>query len=231
MEKPYQAVKLSNMRRTIARRLTESKQTIPHFYLTTEVILTELEALRKELNAAYSERGKKISLTDLLIKALGMALSQVPDANVRFSSDELLKFEKVDISIAVSVPGGLVTPVIANAGSKQLAVISEEMRDLTNRARLGKLAESETAGGTATLSNLGMYRVRQFTAIINPPQGMILAVGSADKRPLVVGDGIVAAMIMSVTGSFDHRAIDGVVGAQLIDAFRTLLEKPIALIV
>jgi pyruvate dehydrogenase E2 component (dihydrolipoamide acetyltransferase) len=216
------------MRRAIARRLTESKQTVPHFYLSTDVNVEELLGLRAELNAAY---GRKLTITDFLIKALGMALAEVPEANVQFATDQLLKFQRADVAVAVSMPDGLLTPVVIDAANKPVLAIAEEFRALAARARSGKLTEAEFTGGTATLSNLGMYGIRQFEAVINPPQGMILAVGAADKRPCVLGADIIVASVMTVTGSFDHRAIDGAFGAQLIEAFRQLLEDPAALLV
>ena len=228
MEIPFQTVKLSGMRRAIARRLTESKQTVPHFYLSSELNVEELLGLRGELNAAY---GRKLTITDFLVKALGMALTQVPEANMQFATDQLLKLQRADVSVAVSLPDGLITPVIVDAGSKQILRISEEMRDLAARARSCKLDEAEFTGGSATLSNLGMYGIRQFEAVINPPQGMILAVGAAEKRPYVMGAEIVVATLMTVTGSFDHRAIDGASGAQLIEAFKILVEHPVAMLV
>ncbi|MCA3255292.1 MAG: pyruvate dehydrogenase complex dihydrolipoamide acetyltransferase [Alphaproteobacteria bacterium] len=226
---PFEAVKLSNMRKTIARRLAESKQTVPHFYLTVDIRLDALLKLRAELNAALGE-GRKLSVNDLTIKALALALHEVPDANVQFAGDQLYKFSRADISVAVAIPGGLVTPVIADAGNKRLSQIAAEMKDLATRARDGKLQPHEYQGGTASLSNLGMYGIKQFDAVINPPQGLILAVGAGEKRPYVVNDALAIATVMSATGSFDHRAIDGAVGAEFMAAFKRLVENPLAML-
>jgi len=226
---PMEAVKLSNMRRTIARRLTESKQTVPHFYLTVDVRLDPLLKLRSELNAALPEN-KKLSVNDLVIKALALALTEVPDANVQFAGDQLFKFKRADVSVAVAIPGGLITPVIREADTKRLSQIAVEMKDLAARARDGKLAPQEYAGGTASLSNLGMFGIKQFDAVINPPQALILAIGAGEKRPYVVNDALAIATVMSATGSFDHRAIDGAVGAEFMAAFKRLVENPLAML-
>ncbi len=226
---PYEAVKLSNMRKTIARRLAESKQTVPHFYLTVDIRLDALLKLRGELNAALGE-GRKLSVNDLTIKALALALHEVPDANVQFAGDHLYRFSRADVSVAVAIPGGLVTPVITDAGNKRLSQIAAEMKDLAARARDGKLQPHEYQGGTASLSNLGMYGIKQFDAVINPPQGLILAVGAGEKRPYVVNDALAIATVMSATGSFDHRAIDGAVGAEFMAAFKRLVENPLAML-
>ena len=226
---PVEAVKLSNMRKTIARRLAESKQTVPHFYLTVDIRLDPLLKLRGELNGALSE-DRKLSVNDLMIKALALALIEVPDANVQFAGDQLYKFSRADVSVAVAIPGGLITPVIRDANNKRLSQIAIEMKDLAARARDGKLAPQDYIGGTASLSNLGMYGIKQFDAVINPPQGLILAVGAGEKRPYVVNDAIAIATVMSATGSFDHRAIDGAVGAQFMAAFKKLLENPLAML-
>jgi pyruvate dehydrogenase E2 component (dihydrolipoamide acetyltransferase) len=226
---PMEAVKLSNMRKTIARRLAESKQTVPHFYLTVDIRLDPLLKLRGELNGALSEE-KKLSVNDLVIKALALALIEVPDANVQFAGDQLYKFSRADVSVAVAIPGGLITPIIREADTKRLSQIAVEMKDLAARARDGKLKPEEFTGGTASLSNLGMYGIKQFDAVINPPQGLILAVGAGEKRPYVVNDAIAIATVMSATGSFDHRAIDGAVGAQFMAAFKKLVENPLAML-
>jgi pyruvate dehydrogenase E2 component (dihydrolipoamide acetyltransferase) len=226
---PMEAVKLSNMRRTIARRLAESKQTVPHFYLTVDIRLDALLKFRGELNAALGA-DKKLSVNDLVIKGVGLALHEVPDANVQFAGDQLYKFGRADISVAVAIPGGLITPVIKDAGNKRLSVIASEMKDLATRARDGKLAPHEYQGGTASLSNLGMYGIKQFDAVINPPQGLILAVGAGEKRPYVVDDALAIATVMSATGSFDHRAIDGAVGAEFMAAFKRLIENPLSML-
>lgn len=227
---PHEVEKLSGMRKTIARRLTESKQQIPHIYLTVDIRLDALLKLRGELNGALEGEGVKLSVNDLLIKALAKALLRVPVCNVQFAGDELLKFSRADISVAVSIPGGLITPIIVDAGNKSVSQISREMKDLATRARDGKLAPSEYQGGTASLSNMGMFGIKQFEAVINPPQAMIMAIGSGEKRPYVVDDSLQIATVMSATGSFDHRAIDGADGAQLMQVFKELIEKPLGLV-
>ncbi|MET0361181.1 MAG: pyruvate dehydrogenase complex dihydrolipoamide acetyltransferase [Sphingobium sp.] len=228
---PHEQVKLSGMRKTIARRLTESKQTIPHIYLTVDVRLDALLKLRGELNAALSSRGVKLSVNDMLIKALGVALIQVPECNVQFQGDTMLKFSRADISVAVSIPGGLITPIVTGADTKSLATISAEMKDLADRAKSGKLQPAEYQGGTASLSNMGMMAITQFDAVINPPQAMILAVAAGEKRPWVMPDDTLGvATAMYVTGSFDHRAIDGADGARLMKTFKALVEKPLGLV-
>ncbi len=229
-EVPFETVKLSNMRRTIARRLTESKTTVPHFYLTVDVWLDPLLELRAQINRALETQGIRVSVNDMLVKALGLALAQVPDANVSFAGDHLRRFRRADISVAVAVPGGLITPVIRDAAGKRLSAIAAEMKDLAARAREGRLKPEEYQGGTASLSNLGMHGIRQFDAVINPPEGLILAIGAGEKRPHVVDDALAIATVMSVTGSFDHRAIDGAVGAALMASFRALVEAPLAML-
>ena len=227
---PFEAEKLNNVRKTIARRLTEAKQTIPHIYLTVDVRLDALLKLRGELNRALEAQGVKLSVNDLLIKALAKALEIVPKCNVSFAGDELRKFSRSDISVAVAAPSGLITPIIVDAGAKTVSQISKEMKVLADKAREGKLMPHEYQGGTASLSNLGMFGIKQFDAVINPPQAMILAVGAGEQWPYVVDGALAVATVMSVTGSFDHRAIDGADGAQLMQAFKTLVEQPLALV-
>lgn len=227
---PAEAIKLSNMRKTIARRLTESKQTVPHFYLTVDVRLDALLKLRGDLNKSLEATGIKLSVNDLLIKALGLALTQVPDSNVQFAGDTLYKFGRADVSVAVAIPGGLITPVITDAANKRLSVIATEMKDLAARAKDGKLKPEEFTGGTASISNLGMFGIKQFDAVINPPQGLILAVGAGEPRPYVVDGALAIATVMTATGSFDHRAIDGAVGAQFMSAFKALVESPMSML-
>ena len=227
---PHTAEKLSNIRKTIARRLTESKQTVPHIYLTVDIRLDKLLKLRSEFNAALESRGVKLSVNDLLIKALGVSLMQVPKCNVMFTPDQLITFQRADISVAVSTPSGLITPIIAEADTKGLAAISEQMKDLATRARDNKLKPEEYQGGTASLSNMGMFGIKQFEAVINPPQGMIMAIGAGEKRPWIIDDALGVATIMSATGSFDHRAIDGADGAQLMQAFKALVENPLGMV-
>jgi pyruvate dehydrogenase E2 component (dihydrolipoamide acetyltransferase) len=224
---PYDAAKLNNVRKTIARRLTEAKQTIPHIYLTVDVRLDALLALRAQLNAA---QGVKLSVNDLLIKALAKALAQCPKCNVSFAGDELRTFRRVDISVAVAAPSGLITPIIVDAASKSVATIATEMKALAAKARDGKLQPHEYQGGTASLSNLGMFGIKQFEAVINPPQAMILAIGAGEPRPWVIDGALGVATVMSATGSFDHRAIDGADGAELMQAFKALVENPLALV-
>jgi len=227
---PHEAVKLSNMRKTIARRLTESKQQVPHIYLTVDIQLDALLKLRGELNASLAARGVKLSVNDMLIKALALALIEVPECNVSFAGDTLIKYSRADISVAVSIDGGLITPIVANADAKPISAISAEMTDLAARAKAGKLQPAEYQGGTASISNMGMFGIKQFDAVINPPQGMILAIGAGEKRPYVVGDALTVATVMSATGSFDHRAIDGADGARLMKAFKALVENPLGLV-
>ncbi|MBN9143531.1 MULTISPECIES: pyruvate dehydrogenase complex dihydrolipoamide acetyltransferase [unclassified Novosphingobium] len=228
---PHEDLPLSTMRKTIARRLTESKQQVPHIYLTVDIRLDALLKLRGELNAALAARGVKLSVNDMLIKALGVALTQVPQCNVAFAGDTLRQYARADVSVAVSIPNGLITPIITDASGKGLAAISTGMADLAKRAKEGKLAPTEFIGGTASLSNMGMMGIKQFEAVINPPQGMIMAIGAGEKRPWVLEDGSLGvATAMCATGSFDHRAIDGADGAQLMAAFRELIENPLGLL-
>src|SRR5690348_9281210 len=227
---PHEAIKLSNVRKTIARRLTESKQQIPHIYLTVDIQLDALLKLRGELNAGLASRNIKLSVNDLLIKALAAALIEVPECNVAFAGDQLLKYSRADISVAVSIPAGLITPIIVDAASKSVSAISTEMKDLAARARDGKLQPQEYQGGTASLSNMGMYGIKQFEAVINPPQAMIMAIGAGEKRPYVINDSLQIATVMSATGSFDHRAIDGADGAKLMQAFKRLVENPLGML-
>jgi pyruvate dehydrogenase E2 component (dihydrolipoamide acetyltransferase) len=224
---PHQTVKLSSMRKVIARRLAESKATVPHFYLSVDIGLDPMLKLRSEFNAALDA---KVSVNDLLIKALGLALLKVPDANVQFAGDQLYRFQRADVSVAVAIPGGLVTPVIKDAANKRVAAIATEMKELATRARDGKLAPHEYQGGTASLSNLGMYGIKQFDAVINPPQGLIVAVGAGEKRCIVEGGEMQIATVMSATGSFDHRAIDGAAGAEFMAAFKRIIEQPLTML-
>ena len=229
-EIPHEVVKLSNMRKTIARRLSEAKQTVPHIYLTVDINLDSLLKLRGELNKGLEARGVKLSVNDLLIKALAMALIEVPECNVSFAGDQLIQYKRADISVAVSIPGGLITPIVANADGKSVSAIAKEVHELAARAREGKLQPHEYEGGTASLSNMGRYGIKQFEAIINPPQGMIMAIGAGEKRPYVINDSLQIATVMSATGSFDHRAIDGADGAKLMQAFKRLVENPLGML-
>jgi pyruvate dehydrogenase E2 component (dihydrolipoamide acetyltransferase) len=227
---PHTAEKLSNMRRTIARRLTQSMQEAPHIYLTVDIRLDALLKLRGELNKALEPQGIKLSVNDLLIKALAKALIMVPKCNVSFTGDQLVSYARADISVAVSIPTGLITPIIVDAGSKSISAISTEMAALADKAKAGKLQPHEYQGGTASISNMGMMGIKQFTAVINPPQGMIMAIGAGEKRAIVTDDALAIATVMTATGSFDHRAIDGADGAQLMGAFKALVENPLGLV-
>ncbi len=227
---PHEDEKLNNVRKVIARRLTEAKQTIPHIYLTVDVQLDALLDLRKQLNGALEAQEIKLSVNDLLIKALAKALQMVPQCNVSFGGDVLRQYHRQDVSVAVAAPSGLITPIITDAGGKSVSQISTEMKELAGKARDGKLQPHEYQGGTASLSNLGMFGTKQFDAVINPPQAMILAVGAGEQRPHVVDGALSVATIMTATGSFDHRAIDGVDGAKFMDAFKKLVENPLGLV-
>ncbi|ABF52950.1 pyruvate dehydrogenase complex dihydrolipoamide acetyltransferase [Sphingopyxis alaskensis] len=227
---PHEDEKLSGMRKTIARRLSQSMQDAPHIYLTVDIRLDALLKLRGELNASLESRGVKLSVNDMLIKALAVALERVPQCNVSFGGDVMRFYKRADISVAVSIPGGLITPIITDAGAKSLSKISTEMAELAGRAKEGKLQPHEYQGGTASISNMGMMGIKQFTAVINPPQAMIMAIGAGEKRPYVVDDALAIATVMSATGSFDHRAIDGADGALLMKTFKELVESPLGLV-
>ena len=227
---PHEATKLSNMRKTIARRLTESKQTVPHIYLTVDIQLDALLKLRGELNASLESRGVKLSVNDMLVKALAQALIAVPKCNVMFTPDQLISFKRADISVAVSTPSGLITPIVVGADTKSLSAISTEVKDLAARAKENKLRPEEFQGGTASISNMGMFGIKQFEAVINPPQGMIMAIGAGEKRPYIVNGELAVATVMSATGSFDHRAIDGADGAELMKVFKDLVERPLGML-
>jgi pyruvate dehydrogenase E2 component (dihydrolipoamide acetyltransferase) len=235
-EGSYDLVPHDGMRRTIAQRLTASVQTIPHFYETMDCDMGRLMAAREEINAAAPKNkdGKpayKLSVNDFVIKALALALQRVPDANVSWTEAGMLKHKHSDIGVAVALPGGLITPIVRSAESKSLSAISNEMRDLAVRARDRKLKPHEYQGGTSSVSNLGMYGIKDFTAVINPPQSTILAVGAGEERAVVRNGKIEAATIMSVTLSCDHRAVDGALGAELIGAFKLLIENPVMMVV
>ena len=206
--------------------MTESKQQIPHIYLTVDIQLDALLKLRGELNAGLASRDVKLSVNDLLIKALAQALIAVPECNVAFAGDQMLKYSRADISVAVSMPSGLITPIIAGADTKTVSAISTEMKDLAALARDNKLQPQQYQGGTASLSNMGMFGIKQFEAVINPPQGMIMAIGAGEKRPYVINDSLQIASVMCATGSFDHRAIDGADGARLMKAFKRAGREP-----
>jgi pyruvate dehydrogenase E2 component (dihydrolipoamide acetyltransferase) len=227
---PVEAVKLSSMRKTIARRLTQSKQTVPHFYLTARCRIDALLKLRAEINARLADQGIRISVNDLLIKAMAKAMEKVPDANVQFGGEELHRFARVDIAVAVAIDGGLVTPVIRDAGALSLSAIAGQSRHLAQKAREGKLAPADYEGGTTSLSNLGMFGIDEIVPVINPPHAVILGVGAAIEQPWKVDDQIALATIMAATASFDHRAIDGAAAAQFMAALREHIETPMLLV-
>jgi len=227
---PHTAEKLSGMRKTIARRLTEAKQTIPHYRVSIDVNIDKLLKLRGELNASLEARGIKLSVNDLLIKAQAVALMQAPDSNVSYTEENMIRYQRADIAVAVSIPGGLITPIITSADTKSLSAIATEMKDLAERAKAGKLKMHEYQGGTASLSNMGMFGVTTFDAVINPPQGMILAISAGIKKPVVIDDSVQIATIMTATGSFDHRAIDGATGAAFMKAFKETVENPLGML-
>jgi len=227
---PVETVGLSGMRRTIARRLTQSKQTVPHFYLTARCNLDALLKLRVELNASLAAQDVKLSVNDMLIKALALALGEVPDANVQFGGGELHRFDRADISMAVALDGGLVTPVIKDAGALSLSAISRSSKEMAAKARDGKLLPEDYQGGTASISNLGMYGIDEMFPVINPPQALILGVGAGVEQPWKVDGQIGLATIMAATASFDHRAIDGATAAQFMQALRELIDVPLRLV-
>ncbi|GEQ96721.1 acetyltransferase component of pyruvate dehydrogenase complex [Iodidimonas gelatinilytica] len=227
---PYDEVKLSGMRKVIAKRMTQSKSHVPHFYLTIDVELEKLMAQRKALNARLEGEGVKISVNDFIIRASALALKKVPQANAMFAGDKAYLFKRQDISVAVAVDGGLVTPVVRDAGSKGLAQISSEMKDLATKARDGKLMPEDYQGGTFSISNLGMFGIREFGAVINPPQGAILAVGAGEKRAVVDGDAVAIKLVMTVTLAVDHRVLDGAIGAEFLKAFKGYIEDPMTML-
>lgn len=227
----YEEVKLDGMRKTVAARLTEAKQTIPHFYLRRDIRLDALLKFRGQLNKQLEARGVKLSVNDFIIKACALALQQVPDANAVWAGDRILKLKPSDVAVAVAVEGGLFTPVLKDAEMKSLSALSTEMKDLATRARDRKLAPHEYVGGTFAVSNLGMYGIDNFDAVINPPHGAILAVGAGVKKPVVGEDGeLTVATVMSVTLSVDHRVIDGALGAELLQAIVDNLENPMVML-
>jgi len=230
----YEVVPHDGMRKVIAQRLTLSKQTVPHFYLTVECRLDELLRARERMNQTSPKGGPrafKLSVNDFVIKAMGLALQQVPTANVTWTEAGTLRHKYSDVGVAVAVEGGLFTPVIRHAELKSLSEISNEMKDLAERARKRRLAPHEYQGGTTSISNLGMYGIKSFDAVINPPHATILAVGAGEKRPVVVGDKVEVATIVSCTLSCDHRVVDGAVGAELLNAFKMLMEDPVRMLV
>ncbi len=232
----YEVIPHDGMRRTIAQRLTASVQTIPHFYLTMDCNIGLLVEAREQINAAApkDKDGKpayKLSVNDFVIKALALALQRIPNANVSWTDGGMLKHKHSDVGVAVAMPGGLITPIIRKAETKPVSVISAEMKDFAARARARKLKPEEYQGGTTAVSNLGMYGIKDFTAVINPPHATILAVGAGEERPIVKNGKIEVAQIMSVTMSCDHRAVDGALGAELLGAFKMLIENPVMMVV
>ena len=232
----YEVIPHDGMRRTIAQRLTASVQTIPHFYLTMDCNIGLLVEAREQINAAApkDKDGKpayKLSVNDFVVKALALALQRIPNANVSWTDGGMLKHKHSDVGVAVAMPGGLITPIIRKAETKPVSVISAEMKDFAARARARKLKPEEYQGGTSAVSNLGMYGIKDFTAVINPPHATILAVGAGEERPIVKNGKIEVAQIMSVTMSCDHRAVDGALGAELIGAFKMLVENPVMMVV
>ncbi|HEY9567743.1 MAG TPA: 2-oxo acid dehydrogenase subunit E2, partial [Thalassobaculum sp.] len=219
----------SNMRKVIARRLTESKQFAPHFYLTIDCEIDALLTVRKQLNDKGGD-DFKLSVNDLVIRAAALALKQVPAANASWTEKAIRIYRQVDISVAVAIDEGLITPVIRDAGSKGLKQISAEMKDLAKRARERKLKPEEFQGGTFSISNLGMYGIKDFAAVINPPQGAILAVGAGEQRPVVKDGALAIATVMSCTLSVDHRVVDGAIGAEFLAAFKKLIEDPLTML-
>jgi pyruvate dehydrogenase E2 component (dihydrolipoamide acetyltransferase) len=231
-ETPYEEVALDGMRATIAARLLQAKQTIPHFYLTLDVELQRLLELREEANAAAKDGVAKLSINDFILKAWALALQRVPAANAVWAGDRILRFKQSDVGVAVAMKGGLITPIIRNAETKSISAISAEMKELAARARGRKLKPNEYQGGASVISNLGMYGVREFAAIINPPHATILAVGASQRRPVETENGGVKFVSqMTVTLSCDHRVVDGALGAELLAAFKLLIERPVLMLV
>ncbi len=230
-DRPFEEVSLDGMRKTIAARLTEAKQSVPHFYLRRDIQLDELLKFRSQLNKQLEGRGVKLSVNDFIIKACALALQSCPDANAVWAGDRVLRFEKSDVAVAVAIEGGLFTPVLQDAESKSLSTLSAQMKDLATRARERKLAPHEYQGGSFAISNLGMFGIDNFDAIINPPHAAILAVGAGVKKPIVGKDGELAAgTVMSVTLSVDHRVIDGALGAELLQAIKDNIESPMLML-
>jgi pyruvate dehydrogenase E2 component (dihydrolipoamide acetyltransferase) len=230
----YELVPHDKMRRIIAERLTVAKQTIPHYYLSIDCRIDELLRARERMNAAAPSEGArayKLSVNDFIIKAMALALQEVPAANATWTDAGMLRHKYSDIGVAVAIEGGLFTPVIRHAEMKSLSEISNEMRDLAERARKRRLAPHEYQGGTTSISNLGMYGIKSFDAVINPPHATILAVGAAERRPVVLGEALEAATVMNVTLSCDHRVVDGATGAALLGAFRAFIEDPVRMLV
>ena len=229
----YTEVPHTSMRKVIARRLVESKREAPHFYLTIDCRIDELLKVRADLNGRSPKEGPeayKISVNDFVIRAVALALRKVPAANASWSDEGVRQYHAADVSVAVAIPGGLITPVVRSAENKGLATISRDMRDLAGRAREGKLMPEEYQGGTFSISNLGMFGIKEFAAVINPPQGCILAVGAGEQRPVVSDGALAVATVMSCTLSIDHRVVDGAIGAEFLTAFKKLIEDPLSML-
>jgi pyruvate dehydrogenase E2 component (dihydrolipoamide acetyltransferase) len=234
-EGSYELVPHDGMRKTIAARLTESKQTIPHFYVSVDCQLDALLKLRSELNKSAPVKDEKpaykLSVNDMVIKALALGLRDVPDANVSWTASDMVKHKHADVGVAVSIPGGLITPIVRRAEEKPLSVISNEMKDLGKRAKDRKLQPQEYQGGTTAVSNMGMMGVSDFAAVVNPPHATILAVGAGEQRPVVKDGALAIATVMTVTLSTDHRCVDGALGAELLGAFKGYIENPMSMLV
>ncbi|MFZ2872160.1 2-oxo acid dehydrogenase subunit E2, partial [Zavarzinia sp.] len=225
-EGSFTSIPNDGMRKTVAKRLTEAKSTIPHFYLTIDCELDELLALRGQLNA---KSPVKISVNDFILRASALALKKVPAANATWTDEAILRHKHADVAVAVAIDGGLITPIVFNAEAKGLATIAAETKDLAERARSRKLKPVEYQGGTFSISNLGMFGIKEFAAVINPPHGAILAIGAGEKRPVVKGGALAVATVMTVTLSCDHRVVDGAVGAEFLAAFKGLIEDPMTM--
>ncbi|MEC4734649.1 MAG: dihydrolipoamide acetyltransferase family protein, partial [Wolbachia endosymbiont of Halictus tumulorum] len=219
----------SNMRQVIAQRLTESKQNVPHFYLTVDCQVDKLISLKNEINSA--DENNKVTINDLIIKAAAFSMKKFPDINSSWIDNKILRYSNIDISIAVALEDGLITPIVKNADKKGILSISKEVKDLVSRARSGKLKPEEFQGGGFTISNLGMFGIKAFSAIINPPQSCIMAVGASKKQPIVMNEKIEIAEIMTVTLSVDHRAVDGALGAKFLNAFKHYIENPLVMLI
>ena len=234
-EGTYERIPHDSMRRTIAQRLTAAAQSMPVFYLTVDCDIGKLSAAREEINALAPKKdgqpAYKLSVNDFVIKALALALQRVPEANVNWTESAMLRHKHSDVGVAVALPFGLITPIVRQAETKSLSAISTEMRELSKRARDKKLKPHEYQGGTTSVSNLGMYGIKDFTAVINPPQSTILAVGTGEERAVVRNGKLEVATLMSVTLACDHRCLDGALGAQLLTAFKTLIENPVMMVV
>jgi pyruvate dehydrogenase E2 component (dihydrolipoamide acetyltransferase) len=227
----YDLVPLDGMKKTIARRMTESFRDVPHFPRTVDLQIDELLAARAKINAMLGDRGVKVSVNDMVIKAAAAALIRVPDANASYTPEGIAMHHHADVAVAVAIDGGLITPIVRAAETKGLATIAAEMKDLAERARTKKLKPEEFQGGTFSVSNLGMFGIKSFASIINEPQGCILSVGAGEKRPVVKGDQLAIATVMSVTLTCDHRVVDGAIGARWLQAFKAMIEDPITMIV